>query len=1069
MNTTNKSKSEPPRRLAWIRLSRRCPAASWTSPPRSWAGDFARIAVLALGYFAVSWAAEVVNAFPNHPSFIWPAAGVALSALLVWGVRVWPGILIGNILASWSFHVTRLAPFPIDSADPPFGLIAWFGLGATVQALFGWFLIICFAAPPTSRWRERRFLWTLLICGPISCLVNSIWSLVGTEFVNGWPTSLETLAQRILIWWIGDSVGLLLVTPGLVLAAYDNDPRQRRGLLWCPLLVLLVISVFLAAMTSFERTQRHQFLELESEHLASRLANHVRELEHLFGSLVTEIARQPRIDQEALDALGQKWFASSQDVARFAWFANDEESNAEAGSILFFDHSRMNNSSRWRMWISKSDPRIEAIRRQPPDGERTLWFSGNDPRSAQEFNPQYGIWLIQPVFDGRNQTLRGWCVAELNPERIIERFLNLPEMDPEIRFQVRLLDLGVATIGVPASPSDASVLFVRGRSGRDSLLVAVQPTPATFTFADRVWRLEVRPLTAAVADQFSSTVLLLSMAGLGVAISLQMGFILLIGRTRTTRDLIFRRTRALKHALAEAERATRKANADQRAKSAFLANMSHEIRTPLTAILGYARILRDQAIMQGSDSISRDSIRSILRNGDHLLRLINDILDLSKLEANSVRVEPLPTSPLEIVKEVLVSHSRSAFSKNISLSARTATSIPAQILVDPTRLRQILHNLVSNAVKFTEQGEIEVILGVETHEESSSIAPSTPFPNSNDSSTGTTSFMRNVPGRDPTPTSMGSSRRDLVIAVRDTGMGIDPADQAVLFQPFQQGRRLAGQTNEGTGLGLSISRRLARLMGGDLTVTSSPGFGSTFELRIPLDLATLPASLEKLGWIQLPQSLIPRQTSQRSVVLDFSSLAASPSSVPVALAKSKPDDVSAPKRDSQNQPPPDPKLEYSLPSGSSTLFQGRRVLLVEDTPDNRRVISYSLKRLGLVVETAENGELGVERVLAEPEGFDLVLMDISMPVMDGRQAVKILRERKFTLPIVALTAHALEEERERCLREGFDEYLAKPFSSRDLKTILERVWTKREERVSKPKVRDESDLEVGPIGEFLPS
>jgi CheY-like chemotaxis protein len=142
---------------------------------------------------------------------------------------------------------------------------------------------------------------------------------------------------------------------------------------------------------------------------------------------------------------------------------------------------------------------------------------------------------------------------------------------------------------------------------------------------------------------------------------------------------------------------------------------------------------------------------------------------------------------------------------------------------------------------------------------------------------------------------------------------------------------------------------------------------------------------------------------------------------------------------------------------------------VEDTPDNRRVISYSLKRLGLVVETAENGELGVERVLAEPEGFDLVLMDISMPVMDGRQAVKILRERKFTLPIVALTAHALEEERERCLREGFDEYLAKPFSSRDLKTILERVWTKREERVSKPKVRDESDLEVGPIGEFLPS
>jgi signal transduction histidine kinase len=373
-----------------------------------------------------------------------------------------------------------------------------------------------------------------------------------------------------------------------------------------------------------------------------------------------------------------------------------------------------------------------------------------------------------------------------------------------------------------------------------------------------------------------------------------------------------------------------------RLKSEFLANMSHEIRTPMTAILGFADELETTLPMKGSDDPARGALLTIQRNGAHLLTLINGILDLSKIEAGKFDVARTRFSPLELIADVVRLFAPRARDKRLRLIAVCDGPVPATIQSDDVRLRQVVINLVGNAVKFTETGEVRVIVRLAALD-----APAGHL---------------------------------LEVAVEDTGPGIDVEQQQIVFEPFTQVRGDATREFSGTGLGLSLSRRLARLLGGDVVVTSALGRGSRFSARVatgPLD------------------------------------------GVRMCLPRELDDLLNAPTRSR-------PAFAFRLTG---------RLLLADDGEDNQRLLRAILTRAGLVVEVVGNGALAHDRALAAwelGEPFDVVLMDMSMPVMDGYEATRRLRAAGYTAPIVALTANAMAGDREKCLLAGCDDYATKP-------------------------------------------
>jgi|GEM_PF-1192535 len=391
----------------------------------------------------------------------------------------------------------------------------------------------------------------------------------------------------------------------------------------------------------------------------------------------------------------------------------------------------------------------------------------------------------------------------------------------------------------------------------------------------------------------------------------------------------------------ELTRAKDAAEAGSRAKSEFLANMSHEIRTPLTAILGSSDMLQDRSL---PDELHNLALETISRNGEHLLQIINNLLDLSKLEAERSEPEFAMTSPAAILAEVLSALNVQAKGKSIELVAAAEGPIPRQFRTDPIRLRQILFNLIGNAIKFTNKGTIGVKLGLES--------------------------------------SGGSAQGHLVFEVRDQGIGMTAEQLAHLFTPFYQADSSHTRVFGGTGLGLYISQRLAESLGGEILVESRVRVGSCFRLRLP---TTLDASDELFD---THDDLFAVIGSRASAV--------------------------------------------ELPVGP--LFG--RILLVEDSRDNQRVVSYYLERLGLAIEIAENGRTAVEMATARP--YELILMDMQMPELDGYAATRRLRDQGYSQPIIALTAHALSGDAEKCLAAGCDDYLRKPVEWERLSSVLYR-------------------------------
>ena len=383
--------------------------------------------------------------------------------------------------------------------------------------------------------------------------------------------------------------------------------------------------------------------------------------------------------------------------------------------------------------------------------------------------------------------------------------------------------------------------------------------------------------------------------------------------------------------------ARRDAESASQAKSAFLANMSHEIRTPFHGLMGMLSLLRET----GLTARQIDYLRTATESADHLLAILNDILDMSQLESGRLTLAPAPVDLRVLLRDVEALMRPQAAAKSLALHIDADPSVPERVMADATRLKQILFNLLSNAIKISDRGAVLLDL-------------------------------RARPGGDG-----GGSGGEIEFAVIDTGIGMDEATLNHLFNRFVQGDNSRSRRHGGTGLGLEISRNLARLMHGDITVTSKPGEGSCFTLRLPLQ-----------------------------AVLNLGSHASAPSA------------------------PTQPRA------------RPLKVLVAEDHPVNRQYLAALLDNMGHEAHFTVNGQEAV--AAARTMAFDLVLMDLHMPLMDGVAATRAIRAlpeaARSTVPIVALTADAFAETRDRCLLAGMNDFLTKPVSPQKLATLLRQLF-----------------------------
>ena len=569
---------------------------------------------------------------------------------------------------------------------------------------------------------------------------------------------------------------------------------------------------------------------------------------------------------------------------------------------------------------------VARLRRRSPNEASVAGFDYPAELSAElvtcdnsEFDPAHpndadraGYVLTLPFF-GPDGTLRGGVAAVLRT-KVLGRLL------PDARYGVRQASTGALLFGAlaPTTPPFTRIEHrIRLPGGLPPWsLVAASPA----TLLHRQPAVMATEQLRLVVDAFVG---ILGLALIGWSIRASHHQDELRAANAALEARVAHRTEDLQRAVFAAEQAAR-------AKSQFLANMSHEIRTPMNGVLGTLELLGASATCPQQASLLQTA-----RSSAHtLLVILNDILDLSKFEAGTIELESIPIETARLAAEVMQLFEVEAARKGLRLRLEIDPSTPARLRGDPTRTRQILVNLVSNAIKFTDRGTICLHLSMST----------------------------------------AAAGPELRVEVRDTGIGMSAETMARLFQPFMQADASTTRRFGGTGLGLSISRRLAEAMQGDLSAISVPGQGSTFILRLPAP--------------------------------------------PVVEEEAAP------------APP--------LHAPASTREGPVRVLLIEDNPVNQMVASRLLERLGCVVTTASNGEEALARAEAP---FDVLLMDCQMPILDGYEATRRLRAREQAENqprrlIIAMTANAMEGDRERCLEAGMDDYLEKPFRFAQLEALL---------------------------------
>lgn len=929
------------------------------------------IVVTALAYFFFGYVGQLIAVPPGFATIIWPAAGVALAAVLAFGQRALPGIFIGSICISIFIRSSSIADFKWIMP----AILAFY---ATLQAHAGLLLLRRFVGLPMNYRKPSVIFRFLFFSAVLSTLVGSTLSVFLLLQQN--VIQEKDLLSTWLSWWTGDAIGIIFTLPWL-LALFPRlarAPFPRGRFVLTSLAGFSVFAVILCTLAlNEERNKQASEFNNTASILARNLEASVNNASNILYSLAGFIKAEPYLTPAQFHQFTARILAENPVLQGLSWNirVNGEEVNS-LQALLKRRYFATDPNIQFNITERNESDELVAITKRPlhvvvsfieplADNAKALGFDVYSQGSRQEAlkvawqtgqmypttpimlvqkdSSEAGILLFLPVkSDGSHKFQDGYATGVIRVNTLANLALGGKANDNN---GLLLLD--------PMVNGERGILFHRNLSAAQQQLLqssidneALGDTVAEqfpllnrfdISLGARNWTLFVANENTFIYQPWGVHLLLASatlFAGL-----LGWFMVIVAGYTDEIEFEVDKRTKELsltnqRLILSEQRQneAMQQAEKSNQAKSEFLANMSHEIRTPMNAILGLSRL----GVKDNTPEQARDRFTKIHQAGELLLSIINDILDFSKIEANKLILESTTFSLREMVGQLDDLFRGQAETKGLNFSCRFGKLSSAYFVGDSLRIKQVLANLLSNAIKFTHQGDV-------------------------------TLFVEQIVD--------GEGNDALLWHVRDTGIGMSDELQAVLFDAFTQADSSTSRVYGGSGLGMTISHRLTTAMGGDIMVASEPGKGTEFTFIVPAGVAT---------------------AEQRAQYVN------------------------------QDNAGDDVRLQIAA-----------NLLVVEDNQINQEVIKEQLVGLGMTITLANNGQEAVQ--LIDQQHFDLVLMDIQMPVMDGYTATREIRQKGINVPIIALTAAAMFEDRQKALASGMNDHLSKPFKEAEILAVI-RKW-----------------------------
>ncbi|MBH1970739.1 response regulator [Moraxellaceae bacterium AER2_44_116] len=1062
--------------------------------------------LLAMSYFLTGKVGVLLAAPPGYATIVWPASGIALGWILLFGKRLLAGIVLGSFAVNMTVVAKNAG---VDIFEVSWTIPLLIAGGAAVQAWLGTRLIQHYLPSFLAFDAPHIVIKTLMLGGTVATLFNAMWS---TAILYGFGALRTDLClQNGLTWWIGDSIGVWIFTPlvliwGLAPPFYDRVRALIVTVVSCGAFVLAAAAFLLA--TELEKAERAGSFQVSGERVVGQMRQHFAEYDQFSILLRGFFNSSEFVSRSEFQQFVAEWTKKHPEVQAVEWalLIGEEE------RVVW--QQRVSSEMGLPIHISEKSPNeqlplVPALERREylpleyieplPKNQGMLGFDALTHQGSKAFLQQvvaYGNPMLSPPRKLIQSTIQRPAALLYTP--VYKKPIPAHPTWADVQgFVVVVLksDEVLASLTKDIIPSGQSVLVTDKKTGmvlyghrpNENLFNIAQQMglsyTSTFNVGQQVWRVEMWPMTQKIATYSSWLtwmVLIIGLIGTSIAVSYTL---VSTGHYQYLEHEVAQQTQILRLQNAELAAARIEADRANAAKGLFLANMSHEIRTPMNGVLGMTDLLQTTEL-----NVQQQQFVQVLHlSGKALLHIINDILDYSKVEAGKMEIEHLDMDLETLLLECASIFALTAEEKNIDFLAFIETNAPVFIQSDPTRLRQILLNLLSNAFKFTHHGHIH--LRVQTQ--------------------------------------LVQGQSNIQFVVSDTGIGMTKEQKDRLFQAFTQADSSTTRQFGGTGLGLSISKRLVDLMHGQMTVESHIGEGTTFTVTLPYqsasqdyihdharssalltgvrvllvdhslefttvmskqarawgmfadtaqdgeqalalmnqayqqgqpyDVVVLDASLTPMTGLDIAQKMANTPElagSQRILFTTMRTLVDKQMQLTAGLqAMQKPSSSNA-LRDVfltvLGEQKKSSFINHAYQDNEDALqtLKNKHVLIAEDNVVNQMVIVGMLKKLGMTTEVASHGLDALTLYVNSPLAYDLVLMDCEMPILDGYQATEKMRafeQKQHLRPIhiVALTAHAMREQQQRCLDVGMNDFLAKPLAFARLEHVLVQHLSKR--------------------------